>query len=499
MFNNYGSDAIGEIESQALTEIKDQKQQKKSDSVLRWIEVAKGAPYFVTENGDDWHPIGQNDAITWVDLAGIFRRRDLASVESYLQMLSENGVTCLRLMLEYCQGDHRYLERPVGRFQPNMIRLWDDLFALCEKYGLRILLTPYDTFWMWIRWARHPYNKKNGGLCSKRSKWLLCPDTRQAIKNRLAFATERWGKSGALFAWDIWNEIHPAHAADSAEVFNDFVEDVGGFLRKTELRLHGRAHPQTVSVFGPVVEKDKRIAECAFRHPALDFASLHFYEKGTIDNPRNTVDAAISAGRLTRQCLDEIKDRRPFFDSEHGPIHAFKDRRIVLPEPFDDEYFRHIQWAHFASGGAGGGMRWANRHPHTLTRGMRLAQKALASFLPLIDWQRFRRRNLNQEIELSDSDFIAFGCGDKEQAVIWIMRTNKINKNGMLEKNVEPRSFFLKIPNLEIGLYQVTAWDTVAGNSAEVFELYHGKTGHFGVPVPPIMSDLAFAVRRVKS
>jgi len=37
----------------------------------------------------------------------------------------------------------------------------------------------------------------------------------------------------------------------------------------------------------------------------------------------------------------------------HGPIHAFKERGRTLDEAFDDEYFRHIQWAHFASGGAG--------------------------------------------------------------------------------------------------------------------------------------------------
>ncbi|TIL77742.1 MAG: hypothetical protein E5Y81_12695, partial [Mesorhizobium sp.] len=35
------------------------------------------------------------------------------------------------------------------------------------------------------------------------------------------------------------------------------------------------------------------------------------------------------------------------------------------------EYFRHLQWAHLAAGGAGGGMRWPNRSPHVLTPGMR--------------------------------------------------------------------------------------------------------------------------------
>ena len=112
-------------------------------------------------------------------------------------------------MLEYFQRDHRSFERAVGQFNPNMVRLWDDLFALCERTGLRILLTPFDTFFTWNRWKRHPYNAANGGPCASREELLTCPATREAVKARFAFATGRWGGSGALFAWDLWNEMHP--------------------------------------------------------------------------------------------------------------------------------------------------------------------------------------------------------------------------------------------------------------------------------------------------
>ena len=40
---------------------------------MPWIKVAKDAPYFVTETGQAWTPIGQNDGIGWVDLEGLFR------------------------------------------------------------------------------------------------------------------------------------------------------------------------------------------------------------------------------------------------------------------------------------------------------------------------------------------------------------------------------------------------------------------------------------------
>ena len=466
---------------------------------LPWIEVAPGAPYFETEHGESWTPIGQNDAISWPELSGLYRRRDPAPAERYVASLAASGVTTLRLMLEYAQVRHRYLERPAGTFHPAMVRLWDDLFALCGKYGVRILLTPFDTFWMWKKWKHHPYNRANGGPCAVRSKLLTCRETRAAIKSRLTFATERWGGSGALFAWDLWNELHPAYGGNDPGCFAELIEDLSGFLRRREIDLHGRAHPQTVSIFGPLlVERpEPAVIEAAFRHPSLDFHSIHLYEHGTIDDPRNTVDAAVSVGRLVSQALAEVPPERPFFDSEHGPIHTFKDRHRTLPEPFDDEYFRHIQWAHLASGGAGGGMRWPNRNPHSLTPGMRAAQKALAGFLPLVDWTRFRRRSLNGEIRISGEGCTGFACGDSGQAVAWILRGDRRQRNGMLEKDAPPVSPVVSLPGLSPGRYRVTFWDTVEGRVTGESELSGCAGGRLCIPLPPLRTDLAFAVLRI--
>jgi mannan endo-1,4-beta-mannosidase len=461
---------------------------------LPWIETRPGLPYFVTERSESWTPIGQNDAISWPELNGLFRRRDLASVESHLRWIKAHGVTCLRLMLEYAQTEYRYLEKPVGTFSPNMVRLWDDLFSLCEKVGLHILLTPYDTFFMWQRWGRHPYNRKNGGPCTSRKRWLSCPDMRHAIKNRLSFATERWGGSPALFAWDLWNEMHPAHAGDDLTAFIPFIDDVGGWLRGYEQERHGRAHLQTVSIFGPELVKHPDLTEPIFRHPGLDFANTHLYEFPAIDKPKDTVAAALAVGRLMREAIREARDQRPVFDSEHGPIHGFKDKKIILSEPFDDEYFRHMQWAHLASGGAGGGMRWPNRHPHVLTHGMRRAQSALSPFLSLIDWTRFRRQNLNQEIEASSPNVATFGCGDREQAVLWLLRTDCIGRDGILAPG-EPLQVNVSVPGLEPGRYTVTTFDTKRGATDEVQESRVSIDGRLRFDVNDLRADVAVAIR----
>jgi mannan endo-1,4-beta-mannosidase len=461
-----------------------------------WISTKPGVPYFVTDPGAPWTPIGHNDAVTWPELAGLFRRRDLEGVEAHLRHLKAQGITCVRLMLEYCQGEHRYIERPVGRFPPNMVRLWDDLFAILERIGLHVLLTPFDTFFMWIRWRHHPFNARNGGPCASRRQLLTCAATREAVKARLAFASDRWGHSPALFAWDLWNEIHPAHAGDDPDAIAGFIDDVGPWLRAREIARHGRSHLQTVSIFGPELLRHAQLAEPIFRHPSLDFANTHLYESRTIDDPRDTVAPALAVGRLMRAAVEDSRDGRPVFDSEHGPIHRFKDKRRNLPEPFDDEYFRHIQWAHLASGGAGGGMRWPNRHPHVLTHGMRRAQKALSGFLPLVRWSEFRRRNLNHEIQLSAKEVAAFGCGDGAQAIVWLLRTEALSARGMIREDAPPLVLDLTVPGLDTGGYQVVFYDTVAGTVLErrQVRLASGPLHLQGVPVT---RDLALAITRM--
>jgi hypothetical protein len=441
-----------------------------NENRLPWITAKRGLPYFVTEDGRSWTPIGQNDAITWPELAGLFRRRDLPGVERHLRWLKEQGVTCLRLMLEYCHGEHRYIERPAGRFVPAMIRLWDDLFELLEKVGLYVLLTPYDTFFTWVRWAKHPYNRRNGGPSPGRRQLLTCKATRAAIKQRLGFASDRWGHSPALFAWDLWNEIHPAHGGDDPATIKDFIDDLAPWLKAREIARHGRAHLQTVSIFGPELLKHPSLADPIFRHPALDFANTHLYEFATIDDPRDTVAPALATGRLMRAAVQDAQDLRPVFDSEHGPIHRFKDKKRTLPEAFDEEYFRHIQWAHIASGGAGGGMRWPNRHPHVLTVGMRRAQKALSELLPLIDWSSFRRRNLNEEIGVSDAALATFACGDERQALVWLLRTDTISRAGTLQRDRPAAEVTIRIPGLAPGRYLVSCCDTTEGRALNTLQ-----------------------------
>src|SRR5690606_13949224 len=95
--------------------------------------------------------------------------------------------------------------------------------------------------------------------------------------------------------------------------------------------------------------------------------------------------------------------------------------------------------------------------------GMRRAQRALADFLPQVDWLRFRRKNLNDEVTVSHPAAAVFACGDGEQTLAWVLRRDTIGRNGMLRDDVSPLQVEVRVPGIETGRYRVTCWDTKVG------------------------------------
>ena len=144
-------------------------------------------------------------------------------------------------------------------------------------------------------------------------------------------------------------------------------------------------------------------------------------------------------------------------------------------------------------------MRWPNRHPHTLTHGMRRAQKSLAGFTSLIDWKRFKRRNLNEEVQKSTSDVAVVACADQEQALVWILRTDTVRKRGgMVNRDAAPLEVGLKVPGMSEGKYHFTIWNTAEGIPMLQEEAQNTTSGSLRVVIPAVVTDVALAIRRIE-
>ncbi len=439
--------------------------------------------------------LGLNDAISWPGLAGLYRRRDPAAAEAYIAGLAQSGVTVLRLMLEYAHRDGWYFEKPFGTFNPVLVRLWDDLFALCARCGIRVLLTPWDTFWMARRWHRHPYNAANGGPAAAPSGFFTQEDVIQAALRRFQFIIERWGGDGTLAAWDLFNEIHP-HWGGTPSQQSAVITRLSESIREMEENSWGFTRPQTVSVFGP--NPAEEYESLVLRHPALDFATTHIYQ-GAIDHPQDTVAPALTMAKWVRHATERIAPGRPFTDTEHGPIHLFNDRRQMLEEPFDDEYERHLMWAHLASGGAGSGMRWPARHPHLLTPGMLRSLSGMARFARLIDWKQFTpqaaalKTTLRMSAGGSEAKMRVFGCRDDHQAVVWLLRDAHSNPP---EASASEASLAFSLDGLRPGSYQITPWDTALGAAQEAQIVGTDNAGKLRLSLP-LRPETALAITPV--
>jgi mannan endo-1,4-beta-mannosidase len=117
----------------------------------------------------------------------------------------------------------------------------------------------------------------------------------------------------------------------------------------------------------------------------------------------------------------------------------------------------------------------------------------MAEFVPQIDWTRFRRRNLNAELQARH--FHAFGCGDEHQALLWLVRRNSIGEDGCLRRDAVPVEARLSVPGLADGSYRVRGWDTELGRQVEEFTA-EAKGGSLQLISAPIPTDRAFAIIR---
>jgi hypothetical protein len=76
---------------------------------------------------------------------------------------------------------------------------------------------------------------------------------------------------------------------------------------------------------------------------------------------------------------------------------------------------------------------------------------------------------------------------------------DRLDRKGRVRADAEPVSATVAIPGLGAGRYRVTPWDTVAGKCLGCFEAVHTGEGKLAIPLPPLRTDLAVAVRRVLS
>ena len=377
-----------------------------------YIKVAPGGRYFVHSDGRFFTPLGYNHNPDWGPFGqGAPGRRGYnpQATESYFRHLRDRGVNLIRMMLE-CPLGGKCLEDPIGTFSPEHTVWIDNLMTYARRYGVRLMITPWDTFWMNHRWDDNPYNSKLGGPVEKKLDFITKRQVIAAQKKRWRYILDRWGNTGAVFCWELLNEADYWWGA-SPEQLSAWAKEMAAFVRGYEQRKWGRTHLISISTGRPIPEG--KWGDLAYRLPEMDFATTHLY-LGAANAPEEPIQPALAIQRGVSFALAKIRDRRPYLDGENGPINKW-----IADGNLDNEVFHHMSWAHLASGGAGSGLRWPYRNPHQLSEGMLHALSLMSRFAKAVPWGKLCQPAAALSIKAPEG-WIACSTATKQASIIWL-------------------------------------------------------------------------------
>lgn len=354
----------------------------------RFVRVMPGGRQFES-GGEPFVPIGYNHNPDWPRLmasnplvpeSGNFDAKayDPSVTDAWFEHLAQHGVNLVRLMVETPPSGN--LEDPVGTFQPEAMVWLDNIVSAARKHGVRLMVTPYDTFWMNLRWDTTTYAPANGGPVRQKIDWYTNEAVIELQRERMRWLIDRYGNLDTIFCWEIMNEADLWWGATPAQI-GAWADDMVRFVRQYSERKWGVVPMVTFSSAEAMPQGE--LADLLFRRPDLDFATTHLYI-GASKAPNQPTDVIPTMEQGVRHALAQIRDARPYLDGENGPID-----RWIADEATDDKVFHHQSWAHLAAGGAGSSLRWPYRNPHHLTPGMLGHLKRMRTFVDAVDWRAF--------------------------------------------------------------------------------------------------------------
>jgi mannan endo-1,4-beta-mannosidase len=384
------------------------------------VKVLPGGRYFEVD-GRPFLPLGYNHNPDWSKFVEANPSRDdyhPEVTEAYMAHLAESGVNTLRMMIETPPSGN--LEEPLGTFSPEHVKWIDTIVSAARKHGIRLIITPWDTFWMNRRWETTAYNPHLGGLVKRRIDFITDLRVREQQKRRLRFMIDRWGNLDTIFSWEILNEGDIWWGANAAQL-DAWATDIAEYVRSYEKQKWGWNHLISFSFADPMPKGD--LANFAYRSKLFGYATTHLYI-GESKAPTEPVAPARTTAQGVRYALSQISDNRPYIDTENGPI----DTWITDPK-LDAEVFHNMSWAHLASGGAGSGFRWPYRHPHILSEEMLQTLRSMKPFVDRVDWRLLTGPHIEIVAE-GAAQGATCAIATKKAALAWTSAGDEISVSG---------------------------------------------------------------------
>ncbi|MHA4894224.1 DUF5060 domain-containing protein [Pedobacter sp. PWIIR3] len=178
---------------------------------------------FKYDNGTVFRGIGEN--LAWESRADddskffkALHEKDKYNYEYMLPSLAKHGgnyfrtwISSWNLPLDWKGGFNSKRYTPSDEyFNPSAIRKMDRLINLSDSLGLVMMLTL----------GEGTHDEKNGRYSTTTADFFVNEKAKAQYRNRLRFIVARWGYSGAIGAWEFFNEIDNVQFRNASNPIN---------------------------------------------------------------------------------------------------------------------------------------------------------------------------------------------------------------------------------------------------------------------------------------
>lgn len=413
----------------------------------------RDARFFELDDGSFFYPVGQN--VCWA--------RDY---EPYFRKMRAAGENFVRVWI--CPWNC-WIE-PTGslaRYDLAAAARLDELFALADKYGLRVQLV---LVWHGLlnaeAWARNPYNVANGGPCKSAPDFFTDPAARKLFQRQLRYLVARYSWSPSLFAWELSNEIDLADNRDWADLVAWHRE-----MARCLLDLDPHRNLVTASAYDPKLEP------FLFALPEIAFATPHRYG---IDPVQSVCDAA----------SDNLAHDKPVFLAEFGSIADREGTSALDPRGV---LLHAALWSSFHSPASGAAMPWwwdSHVEPNNLYSHF----AALARYAPALDR---RGRSLKLASPMLDAprkhSLAVRALLDSAGGSLWVYDRSILLTPRASRLPVVSAGVAVTLRGLRDGPYDVLFWDTRAGVPI-ASSVLQARAGRIVLTLPRFTADIAVAL-----
>jgi hypothetical protein len=397
------------------------------------LQVSTEDPrYFEHADGTFYYPIGHN--VCWNSLRQY--REQFARMQAAGENWSRIWLAPWNAEIEW--GDHIGLYEGLDRYNLYHARKTDEIISLAEKHGIYLQLVLHEHCRVSAKtnpeWHNNPHNRARGGSCSEPAQFFTDAQARRHALKRLRYLVARYGYSGNLMAWELFNEV------DLSDDFNKDADlawhrEMAEYIR--QLDPHG--HMITTSYISTPNGKVLRL-------PVIDYTQSHVYTEDLVSmfaylyevyRSLNKPHFVAEFGRHTDDGVDAE-------DTKGRILHAGIWSSFMLPE-----------------GGNAMSWWWYDLiDPNDLYRHF----KALSRYAAGLDRRGRAWQWVSGKIETDcGRDVHLIGMAEPQACYAWVYDPDMVPWPKDEEALPRPFNAMLRVANLSAGKWTIEQWDTYSG------------------------------------